>query len=85
VLLLAKELEHGPRAGDADPVLTFPGIESIDASVVSTDFLAHSYYSDPRLLSDISLLIKHNGRLPRFSIEGVPKLNPLSWRFLPEK
>ena len=84
VLLLAKRLERGPRAGDANPVLTFPGIESIDASVVSTDFLAHSYYSDPRLLNDINTLIKHNGGLPRFSIEGVPRGKPVSWRFLPE-
>jgi esterase/lipase superfamily enzyme len=84
VLQLAKRLERGPRAGDANPVLTFPGIESIDASVVSTDFLAHSYYSDPRLLNDISTLIKHNGGLPRFSIEGVPRAKPVSWRFLPE-
>lgn len=84
VLQLAKQLERGPRAGDANPVLTFPGIESIDASVVSTDFLAHSYYSDPRLLNDISTLIKHNGGLPRFSIEGVPRAKPISWRFLPE-
>ena len=84
VLQLAKQLERGPRAGDANPVLTFPGIESIDASVVSTDFLAHSYYSDPRLLNDINTLIKHNGGLPRFSIEGVPRAKPVSWRFLPE-
>ena len=84
VLRLAKQLERGPRAGDANPVLTYPGIESIDASVVNTDFLAHSYYSDPRLLNDINTLIKHNGGLPRFSIEGVPRANPLSWRFLPE-
>jgi len=77
-------LERGPRAGDANPVLTFPGIESIDATVVSTDFLAHSYYSDPRLLGDISSLIKHNGGLPRFSIEGVPRVKPVWWRFLPE-
>ena len=42
-------------------------------------------YSDPRLLNDISLLIKHDGRLPRFSMEGVPRMNPLSWRFLPAK
>jgi esterase/lipase superfamily enzyme len=84
VLQLAKQLERGPRAGDANPVLTFPGIESIDATVVSTDFLAHSYYSDPRLLGDISSLIKHNGGLPRFSIEGVPRVKPVWWRFLPE-
>lgn len=84
VLLLAKELERGPRAGDADPVLTYPGIESIDASAVATDFLAHSYYSDPRLLNDINTIIKHNGGLPRFSIEGVPRGKPVSWRFLPE-
>jgi esterase/lipase superfamily enzyme len=84
VLQLAKQLERGPRAGDANPVLTVQGIESIDASLVSTDFLAHSYYSDPRLLNDINSLIKHNGGLPRFSIEGVPRVNPVSWRFLPE-
>jgi len=83
-LLLSKKLQAFPRAGDATPMLIFPRIESIDATMVSTDFLAHSYYSDPRLLNDFESLIRYNAALPRFAIEGVPRTKPVYWRFLPE-
>jgi esterase/lipase superfamily enzyme len=81
-LKLAKELQYGPRAGDADPLLVISGVDSIDASVVSTNFLNHSYFADTRLLADMKFLIDHDAQLPRFSIQRIGNLDPARWRFV---
>jgi esterase/lipase superfamily enzyme len=41
-LMASKQLHGNPRAGE--PLLVIPGIDSIDASSVDTDFLGHSYW-----------------------------------------
>jgi len=55
------------RAGESgDRLLVAPGVETIDASAISTDFLGHSYFaSDRTLLTDIALLIQERLRAER--------------------
>jgi len=52
---------HGyPRAGDSgEEIVLVNGMDSIDVSAVSTDFLGHGYYgSNDSVLSDMHYLIK---------------------------
>lgn len=53
-----------PRAGQ--PVLVLAEVDTIDASGVDTDFLAHSYFGDAyELLDDIKALIAEDKSPPR--------------------
>ena len=58
-LQASKKLHGYPRLGDAGADLTIvPGIETLDASSVETDFLGHSYYSYANsVLTDIKEII----------------------------
>jgi len=59
-LQISKKINGYPRAGDAGPsIVVLPGLDTIDASSVDTDFLGHSYYGDNRsILSDLFNLIR---------------------------
>nr|VFK23243.1 MAG: Esterase/lipase superfamily enzyme [Candidatus Kentron sp. MB]VFK28391.1 MAG: Esterase/lipase superfamily enzyme [Candidatus Kentron sp. MB]VFK74229.1 MAG: Esterase/lipase superfamily enzyme [Candidatus Kentron sp. MB] len=68
-----KALELARRYNDSEPRLgdisedynepyIFPGIESIDASLVDTTFFGHSYYGEKPVLQDICRLYRHNLR-----------------------
>lgn len=61
--LQASRLLHGgPRLGQADPIAILPGIESIDASQVSTDLLGHSYYAEGKsVVSDLVEVVRERG------------------------
>ena len=49
-----------PRLGDATSgVVVIEGMDTIDASAVGEDILAHSYYSAPSLMGDLYALIVH--------------------------
>jgi esterase/lipase superfamily enzyme len=53
----SQKLHKNPRAG-APPLVVVPGIDSIDASGLGADWLAHSYFSDNwPVLSDIHALL----------------------------
>jgi esterase/lipase superfamily enzyme len=58
-LRLSKVLHGNPRAGEAgEGLLILPHIDTIDASDISTDFLAHSYFGDRwPLLADIQMML----------------------------
>ena len=44
-LITSSSLNGYPRAGDSsEKVYTFPGIDTIDATLVKKSFLGHSYY-----------------------------------------
>jgi esterase/lipase superfamily enzyme len=61
-LLASRKIHGNARAGE--PLLLVPGLDTIDASNVDTDFLAHSYFSDNwPLLSDIHSIFQ-NDELP---------------------
>jgi esterase/lipase superfamily enzyme len=54
---LSQTLHKAPRAG-APPPIILPGIDSIDASHLGADWLAHSYFTDNwPALSDIYALL----------------------------
>jgi len=55
-LVASKKIHGNARAGE--PLLIIPGLDTIDASSIDTDFLGHSYFSDNwPLLSDIHSLL----------------------------
>jgi esterase/lipase superfamily enzyme len=62
--LQASKLVHGgyPRAGDSgESLVIVEGLDTIDASLVDTSFMGHSYFGDNRsIISDIFYLIQHN-------------------------
>jgi esterase/lipase superfamily enzyme len=66
----SKKLHMNPRLG-ALPLVVLPGVESIDASRLGSDWLSHSYFGDNwPLLSDIHALFSAD--LPaskRFGLE----------------
>jgi len=64
----SKKIHGSPRAGE--PLLIIPGLDTIDASAIDTDFLGHSYFSDNwPLLSDIhSILFKDVPPAERFGL-----------------
>ncbi|HZQ62466.1 MAG TPA: alpha/beta fold hydrolase [Casimicrobiaceae bacterium] len=58
-LLLSKFVHGGTRAGGKDNfLLVAPGIDTIDASAVRTDFLGHAYFDNSvHIISDIRKMI----------------------------
>jgi esterase/lipase superfamily enzyme len=64
----SKKIHGSPRAGE--PILVIPGLDTIDASAINTDFLSHSYFSDNwPLLSDIySILASDKAPADRFGL-----------------
>ena len=63
-LLVSKSVHGAPRAGDVESgIIAIPGIDTIDASLVDTSLVGHSYYGDNRsVISDMYLLV--NLKLP---------------------
>jgi esterase/lipase superfamily enzyme len=69
------------RAGEGGRnLVVLNGLDSIDASLVDTDFLAHSYIADSgRLLGDLHALVNANEPPPRF---GIAARNGGGWMFM---
>jgi esterase/lipase superfamily enzyme len=67
----SKKIHGSPRAGE--PLLIIPGLDTVDASKVDTDFLGHSYFGETwTLLADIHSILsddKPAGR--RFGLRGI--------------
>ncbi|KAA5538686.1 alpha/beta hydrolase [Adhaeribacter rhizoryzae] len=63
-LKISMGLNLSPRAGQAGPgILILPGIETIDATGVSSDFLKHSYFSsEGAVVSDLHYLFREKWR-----------------------
>ena len=80
----SQEFSNYPRAGQAGKdMIVLPGIDTIDASKVKTDFMGHSYFSDStQLLSDIFVII-HKGQRPdkRSGLKKVLKKGVPTWAF----
>jgi len=73
-LFFSKRLHEYSRAGYAgkDLIVIPPTVDTIDASTVRTDFLAHSYFGNNKtVLSDLFDLIRH-GHAP----DDRPRLKP---------
>lgn len=75
-----------PRAGDANPELVVVrGLDTIDASLVETDFLGHTYVANsPTILSDIFNIIKHGHRpVDRAFLVKNQNESGVYWQFKP--
>jgi esterase/lipase superfamily enzyme/predicted chitinase len=84
-LHISKAINGFIRLGDAsDGVTVFRGADSIDASVVGDDILAHSYYGQTDLLADLHYLLK-NGLPPdeRFGLLSQGELPNRFWLMRP--
>ncbi len=84
-LLLSKGLHDYERLGFVYKKFPFiiSGMDSIDASSVKTDFLAHSVFAKTRtVLTDLSELIRH-GEVPgkRFGLKDLATPDGLCWTF----
>lgn len=83
--LKASKTFHGyPRAGDSGlGLIVMPGMETIDATNVDTDFWGHSYFAESRsVISDIFYLMRDGKRAKdRFSLETVQTPNGRYWVF----
>jgi esterase/lipase superfamily enzyme len=85
--LQASHVFHGyPRAGDAGTdILVTQEVDTIDASEVDTDFLAHSYFCEDRtLLNDIFYVVSE-GKPPRqrYGLDAKPWQTGIYWVFRP--
>lgn len=78
---------HGVwRLGEGgDRITVLNGIDSIDASRVKTDFIAHSYFGDAdALLSDLFYVIRESKPADkRVRLEAVTRSDGKYWRFKP--
>jgi esterase/lipase superfamily enzyme len=84
-LLASKGLHANPRLGFVYSNFPYvvPGLDSIDASSVATDFLGHSFFSSTRtVLGDLSAVIL-DGKPPnqRFGLKQLRTPSGLCWRF----
>jgi esterase/lipase superfamily enzyme len=76
---------HGgyPRAGDTgENLVILPGVETIDATKVDTDFLGHGYFAqEPKVLSDIHLLIDDSKRAALRGLKRMTAKTGDYWAF----
>lgn len=83
--LIASKMVHDyPRLGDTEPKITLaPGMDSIDASMVDTEFLGHSYFAQS-ILSDIHGIIENNlNAEKRFGLKRVETEEGGYWQIAP--
>lgn len=84
-LYASQKFSAYPRAGQGgSSMVVLSGIETIDASNVSSDLLGHSYFSEtPGVLSDIFQIIHNEKRAgERFRLRPVVKEGQTSWEFV---
>lgn len=85
-LALSRKVHGYPRAGESgSAIVVVPGVETIDASHIDTDFFGHSYVVEARpLLTDLALLLKGNMRASqRPTLDVNDSENARYWFFRP--
>lgn len=85
-LQIARDYLNIPRAGDSnDGIVIHKDIETVDASLVDTSFIGHSYYGDNRsVMSDIYHLLRQGQPAKmRFGLFPVKTNKGTYWRFAP--
>ena len=83
-LRASKAFNGYPRAGDAgEGLVVVDGVETIDASSISSGLLGHSYFAaDRRVMEDIFSLLQSGQRADdRFALEAVEKKGKRYWVF----
>lgn len=62
-LMASAKVHKDPRAGQARSLVVLTGMDTIDASLVDTDFLGHSYFVQNRaLLTDMAYIFSNHFR-----------------------
>jgi esterase/lipase superfamily enzyme len=81
----SKKIANFPRAGDASGgVVVVPGIDTIDASLVDTSFLGHSYVgSNQSVLFDICGLLAGEPPMTRHGIRAALFVGIPYWQLIP--
>jgi len=82
-LFTSSSLNGYPRAGDSsEKVYTFPGIDTIDATLVKQSFLGHSYYRRSfAVIDDLHFLIVRKKPIrQRPGLVSVKKKDRLYWK-----
>jgi len=84
-LKASREVHDYRRAGQAGGLsLVLPGMDTVDATPLDTDFLGHSYYGDNRsVISDIFYLIRNPDPKDRHGLHEALPDNLLYWKFQP--
>lgn len=85
-LMVSHKFHNFPRVGESGAnLMVFPGIDTIDATDVDTDFLGHSYFSDERsVLHDLFDLIRYDlGPEHRFGLVKREVAGNSYWAFRP--
>lgn len=86
-LLASRKLHGNTRAGLAgDYLVVVPGMDTIDASSVDTDWLSHSYYGNtPLLVEDLKSLLQHTPAAGRTWLDEHPFQDKLKyWNVRPD-
>jgi esterase/lipase superfamily enzyme len=80
-LTASKDVHGYPRAGDAGPgLVVIPGIETVDASLVDTSLLGHSYIGDSRtVITDMTALVLQGTRAEKRA--GLRMINGSAGRY----
>lgn len=83
-LIASREVHGEPRAGDSTNMLIVNGVDSIDASLVDSDFLGHGYLFMHSILSDVDTLFRQ-GKPPqeRRNLTKEQVGTSLYWRLSP--
>jgi esterase/lipase superfamily enzyme len=85
-LKASKKIHGFPRAGEAGKtLLVLSGVDTIDASMVDTDFLGHSGFAEDRpIMQDVHSLVQHNDPPnKRFGLEQRASNLGTYWFFKP--
>jgi esterase/lipase superfamily enzyme len=84
-LAASKKANGFRRAGDAEPLTIVPGVDTVDASLLTTDFLSHSYYGDhASVIGDIRCLIGGSPPERRYGLARLRNAGNVFWRFVKE-
>lgn len=84
-LIASRYFNNGSRLGDSGPeVVTYPGIDTIDATTIDSSLLGHSYYgSNITVLTDVGHLLRNEPLAQRVYLRPVQDGEQSYWTFDP--
>lgn len=84
-LIASRYFNQGARLGDSGPeVVTYPGIDTIDATTIDSSLLGHSYYgSNITVLTDVGHLLRDEPLAQRVYLRPIEDSGVSYWTFDP--
>lgn len=84
-LIASRYFNNGSRLGDSgEQVVTYPGIDTIDATTIDSSLLGHSYYgSNITVLTDVGHLLRNEPLAQRVYLRPVQDGEQSYWTFDP--